>query len=529
MMPTAEPPSQALPGDSIPLTVPDDLTGRSRFGRNVAFAWGGHLVHVIAGFVMPRLISDRLGQTTLGIWDFSWSLVAYFGLVQLGLGASVNRYVARYRARGDTKGLSKSVSTIGLSLKIAGCLAAVLAVITAWWILPLFAHRLNGQVTAGGFVVLFLGIEIAIGLSYTVYGGLIVGCHRWDIQNTLTTICYAVTALAMIGALMLGGGLPSIAFVHLIVSAGTDFARSRIARRVCPELVVNFRRASWKIFLEQARFSAKSVIPRIATLISNQSLSILIATSMGPAALAIYSRPRNLIQQIQTFAAKFGYILIPAASSMQAKSDHQSLRSTFMQSTFCLSSLFMPVLFALAIFGDEVIRFWMGDHYVYKGLMAVLAIGCFPGWVQEPIWSILAGTNRHGRVAIARLTGAICSAILVAIALLVFKRNLLAAAIGFVIPQAFVDGVVTPRLACQRLGACLRRYYWESMLKPFLWGAPYAVCLLLARWTMRESAWYPITFICVGVFSLGASYWRFIVPVSFKRKIAGWFQPVCAS
>jgi len=73
-----------------PFRQADD--GRERFGRNVAFAWGGYMVNVISGFLVPRLISDQLGQVTLGVWDFAWSFVSYFGLVQLGRGGSISRY-----------------------------------------------------------------------------------------------------------------------------------------------------------------------------------------------------------------------------------------------------------------------------------------------------------------------------------------------------------------------------------------------------------------------------------------------------
>ena len=123
----------------------EDVTGQSRFGRNVAFAWGGYLVNIAAGFIMPRLISDRLGQSTLGIWDFCWSIVGYFGLVQLGIGSSVNRYVAKYRAQNDAQGLSKSVSTIGLSLKISAVLAGLVTLLTAIWIVPLFRNELGTE------------------------------------------------------------------------------------------------------------------------------------------------------------------------------------------------------------------------------------------------------------------------------------------------------------------------------------------------------------------------------------------------
>jgi O-antigen/teichoic acid export membrane protein len=80
-----------------------DLTGRNRLKRNVAFAWGGLLINGLSGFILPRIISDHLGQNTLGLWDFAWSILSYFGLLQLGIGASAERYVARHRARGDTE------------------------------------------------------------------------------------------------------------------------------------------------------------------------------------------------------------------------------------------------------------------------------------------------------------------------------------------------------------------------------------------------------------------------------------------
>jgi len=107
------------------------------------------MVNVVAGFVMPRLISDHLGQTTLGIWDFAWSVVSYFALIQLNLGGSVNRYVARYRAVQDWEGLSRSVSTIGLFMKIAGMLIVVASLVTAWIVIPLFQDKLGPHLNAG--------------------------------------------------------------------------------------------------------------------------------------------------------------------------------------------------------------------------------------------------------------------------------------------------------------------------------------------------------------------------------------------
>ena len=503
----------------------EDLTGQSRLARNVAFAWGGYLVHLVAGFVMPRLISDRLGQTTLGIWDFSWSVVSYFGLVQLGLGASVQRYVPRYRAVGDWEGLSTSVSTVGLFLKGASLLVAVITVVCSWWILPLFGNKLGTELDASRWAVLFLGGEIAFSLAFTVYGGVIVGCHRWDIQNTISAFSYAGITVGMIVALFMGGGLPALALTHFLATAAGDVTRWKMVRRLCPELVVSARRASWPNWLEQARFSAKSLVPRIAALLSNQALSIVITLSLGPAMLAIYSRPRSLVRQVQVLAAKYGSVLIPTASSLQAKADATTLHRTFRASAYYISCLFMPLLVTLAILGDSLIRLWMGPAYVFPGLSTVLALGSFPSWVQEPVWSILTGMNQHGKVALTRLMGAACSVALLAIGMGLFHWGLLGAALAFAVPQAVVDGVITPRMACRRVGVSLRQYYMQTFLKPGLCVLPYACCLWVARLTWQESVGISVAAGSLGAVLLAGTYWRMILPAKLKRKVRARFFP----
>ena len=91
--------------------------------RNVLSSWGGHVVFVLAGFVMPRLIDVRIGQVSLGLWDFSWSMVSYFGLAQVGVGSSVNRYVAKYRAANDVESLNRTVSSVNVIQMFATLLA----------------------------------------------------------------------------------------------------------------------------------------------------------------------------------------------------------------------------------------------------------------------------------------------------------------------------------------------------------------------------------------------------------------------
>lgn len=90
----------------------DNLSGRRALARNVMYSWSGHAVFVLAGFIIPRVIDRKIGQTALGIWDFGWSIVNYFWLAQAGIGSSVNRHVAKYRAKGESEALNCVVSSV---------------------------------------------------------------------------------------------------------------------------------------------------------------------------------------------------------------------------------------------------------------------------------------------------------------------------------------------------------------------------------------------------------------------------------
>ena len=62
--------------------------------RSTIWNWGGEIVIVVSGFILPRLINHRMSQEELGIWDFGWSIRSYVMLACGTLGSGANYYVA---------------------------------------------------------------------------------------------------------------------------------------------------------------------------------------------------------------------------------------------------------------------------------------------------------------------------------------------------------------------------------------------------------------------------------------------------
>lgn len=488
---------------------------------NVLASWAGHLVFVIAGFILPRLIDQRIGQESLGVWDYCWSLVSYFGLVQMGLGPSVDRFVARHRAVGNVEGVCQTVTTVLCAQVVTGMIVLVLTVAAAWATSTVFREPLGDLVVEARWVVLFLGAGLAVQQVCNVFAGVIQGCHRWDLYNGINSGFYAITVTGMIIALVVGGGLRGLAVASFCGTVLTELSRIVIAFRVCPELRIRRADARWSVLRQQLAFGGKTLVPSLARLLLNQTTSILVIGYLGPAALALYSRPLALVRHVRTFVGKFSYVLTPTVSSMQSTSQHAELASLFLKATRYGAFIALPMILMLVIMGGPLLRLWMGPNYAAGVLIATLAIGFAASIVQQPIYSILAGMNAHGRVGLAQLLGSCCAVLLVVLALGPMQLGLIGTALAVTAPLTIVDGIYVPWYACRCLKMPPRQYIVNMTRGPLLAALPYALCLTIARVIFHEQPL--LMLLCGGAIGgvvLGITYWHCALPPLLRRNLS---------
>jgi O-antigen/teichoic acid export membrane protein len=501
----------------------EDLTGRDRLTSNVIFSWGGHFVFIIGGFIMPRMIDHRLGQELLGVWDFAWALVTYFALVQLGINSSVTRYVAKYRAAGDAFGMNRVVSSAAGVLCIGGLLILALTITFVLLLPRWFGTKLGENVQEAQWVVLFLGTTMAVEVSFSVFGGIITGCHRWAIENIIKSGWRAATVTGMIVVLLYGGGLFSLAIITLsgvVLDYGT---RAIIAFRICKDLRLKLSLVRWKNVRQLFAFGGKSLIPSVSNLLLNQTTSVLIISFPGPAALALYTRPRFLILHMNTLVNKMANVLVPTVSSLQCTDNIQEIRVLLIKSVRYSFYVVLPMVLVLTIFGGPVLKFWMGSRYDNDLIPAILAVGSLLVIGQAPLLTILVGMNAHGWAGIGHLVASICSAGLAMLTLGYFKLGLTGTAVAVTLPLTIMNLVYLPYLMRRCIGLSIKQYYLSAIVRPAVHVIPFAVCLLAARIVFREVPlagllWGGI----LGCAILAVLYWRYVLPNRIKRRLQSW-------
>ena len=488
-----------------------DLTGSNRLARNVLASWSAHVVFVVAGFLLPRMIDSHIGQVSLGIWDFCWSLVNYFGIAGLGIGTAVNRFVAKHRAAGDIGELRRTISSVAVIQAVVG-VVLVLASAGLYVALPLFfADHVGSQVEESRAVVALLGLAMAAQMALDSFRGVITGCHRWDIHNGINAGSYAVAVVGMIAALVLGGGLLSLALVYFACTLVAELVRAVVAYRVCPELSIRWLYADWAHGKEVLLFGGKGILLGLPPFLVTQSINVSVAATLGPAALATFSRPLGLVRHIETFVNKFSFILTPVAGALHGDGRVDEVGQLAIESARWGVAMTLPPALGLAILGDALVEIWMGADYVIPGLLPLLALGMFPVIGQSSVLRVVMGMDLHGRIGLAAL---VTTAAIFGVGVMannIVGWTLHGAAALAVASIGIPFGVVVPYYACRRLGIQFAGYLLRAFTVPVLCGVAFSLPLAASRHLLQGSPLLTLVVGCLtGGLVLAGAYWRWL-------------------
>lgn len=495
------------------------VDGRRQIASGVVVSWISQFILIAAGFVVPRWIDHGLGRATLGIWDLAWSLVSYLTLLEAGIGSSVNRHVALYLTEGDVKSVNRVVSSVAMVQRAVGVLIVALTIFIAFNV-PLYLHdQPAALMTDAKWLVLILGTSVAFSLSGAVYTGVLTGCHRWATHHTVYGITNLMNAIGMCWVLKAGFGIVALAVVHLAGEVFGRIVRAVIAYRVCPGLSIRSRNASSATIREMMSFGGRMFMGRVSGVLMIQTVSVMIAAHFGPAALALFARPRSLIRQAAVFPQKYAFMLAPAAAAFSSGRDPDGLQRFVKESTRYGIYLSLPVMIFLAVGGGPLLQLWMGSHYADASLILLLTLGFTAELVYQPLNNLLLGLNLHGRPGFFSVIASFCAIGFTYVGIR-SGGGLDAVALAIGIPWSIVHGIYLPIYACRRVRIPILEFFREVWTGPLLCAAPFAVCLLAARWAYPTE---PILALTVGGLlagiALAISYWIWVVPPAWKHRI----------
>jgi O-antigen/teichoic acid export membrane protein len=489
--------------------APDRGAEALTVARNVSTRYLAIGIEALLGFVVLPYNVAHLGTSAYGLWILTGSITAYFSVLDLGYGGALVRFVARYRARRDFASLNEILSTIFCVFAGFGMLTYVVAIVIAANI-DHFFQLAPDQVRIGRIVLLITSLNVAGGTAFSVFGAVINGFQRYDLNNVVGTVSSVVTAVVNVAVLAAGYGLVELVAATTMVRLLTYGVYRANAYRVFRGMhirVGSFRRERLR---EVTGFSVFMLLIDWADKLNYSVDAIVIGVFLSTSAVAVWTVGQRLAEVTQRLTNQLNEVLFPTVVDHDSAARLDRLRAIFVQGTRLSLATVVPMGGGLILMADWLVRAWVGPGF--GGSVVVLQLLALTVIVRvgnATAGMLLKGAGEHRLVAFTNVGAAIVNLGL-SIAL-VRPFGLPGVAIGTLVPVALASSMIVFPAGCRRVNLSVWRGLAEAVW-PSLWPAAVMTAFVLATRDLvppnlfaialelaLAAAIYGVVFVCFGL------------------------------
>ncbi len=428
---------------------------------NLISSWINHAVALVVGVILMPFVLHVLGNEQYGLWIFISSVAGYSGLMYLGFGETISRFVATSYANRDWKKLNQVVSAIWAVYVAMGLLAVAASCLLAWFAPGLYDWGAISS-TEIQLVIVVLGLNTAISLVGSVYSGMLMGIQRFDIERGICLLAGLFRLGITFAVLKYDSGLLTMALIHLSITLIENGASYVAAHRLVPTLSVGWHHASYQTLKECSSFSMFAFIDAISTQLIDATDSVVIGLFLGAEAIVPYYIALRIGQFISRPIQYIGHVSIPRAGELCVGADARQLHHLVYKGAGLAFLLTASCLLGAGYFGTELIFTWVGAGYDQSYLiLMVLLSSRIVALTVGVLRSVLFGIGQMKVASLVYFTEALANIVLSLI--LIQFYGILGVALGTAIPVFVIEfGILLP-FALKKIGVTGVQFMREAL------------------------------------------------------------------
>jgi O-antigen/teichoic acid export membrane protein len=447
--------------------------GFARLAQNVVANWIDFLFAAIVGFALSPYLVRHLGATSYGVWALLAALVGYLGLLDLGIRQAVNRYIAHHRVVGAHE---QSASIVSAAIKMFGLLGFVAIFLSGVfaYFAPIFFNIPEALVDDTRIVVILGGLTVAVSLIGGVFGGIVTGLERFDIQAALNIVVTTFRAAAIVLVLQRGYGLVALACIQLAGSVLSCFAFWAAARNLYADLRLRLR---GDLFLQMRMIlsfgTSLTVIYVLNALILNSD-AVLIAAFLPVKAVTFFVIAGSLCSYARGISKSLAFVMTPRVSALRSILS-RSVGNQILRVSAFATLLITPITVTFVIRGGTFITLWMGPEYASLSgdVLKILAISVWLDASRSVAFHSITGMGKQQTLLSGIAVEAVCK--LALSVMLIRPLGILGVALGTLIPSVLVNLTYIPLCLSKTSGVPVRLIRWHALFLPTVACVPFAV------------------------------------------------------
>lgn len=462
------------------------------------------VVRLATSFLLTPFIISSLGVEEYGLFMLSSSVIAWLALTDLGLGATVSKYVVTYRAKGENE---RQAHFLGQSIMLF-CLIALITLFAGticFFNLDALFPKLNDtqHETLEILFLLTLGnMILAIPLRPI---GCVPGAYQKFVVPSIVGLCCSFLNTGLTVALLLLG-FKAIGLTVLAVGMGILnllwglFYTLRILKAK-----VKFSKPDWPLYRGMLSFSMWIFLVQIMDILYWQAGSPILANVSGTIAVSVFALGISFASYFMTAASAIYSVLAPKLMHMVAlEASKEDLTNVMIRAGRLQLFLLSMVLLGFAFLGKDFLSLWVGDSIgehvasVWLGALIVLLPLVIPLTQNTGISILLALNLFKGRAIILFYSSLVCVVLGYVLSLFFGPIGMfIGTAVSLTFGQVIMINIYYKRKAGILIGSFFRQTYLPMLLPAVL----LAVCGLLLSHFWEVNNWSDL-FVAICVYGI---------------------------
>lgn len=349
-------------------------SGVRRFYSNTVLNFVGQGLLLVLNIGTAPYIVHHLGAELFGIVALVQTVAGFAGLMNLGIGRALTKYVSELFWKGDVKEINRLFQTAWATCAVSGGLGLAILVGPRDTIGRMFFRGGPEVDHVVGFAIFIAAFGLFSSMLLEAVSALPGALQRFDICNTINVSTGILRCVGAVILLAMGFSIRSVLLLNLISNLVAVLAFAVVSKRLIPGLSM-MPSFSWTAFKKLFDFSFPLLLSALSVLIVTRVDRFILAYYLPLAAVAFYSLPYSLSEKLAMGVNNVTSVVFPFASELHAMEAHDKVQDLYLRANKILTLITLPFTVILLAMPSQILRFWLGQEYATEGAVVLALLG----------------------------------------------------------------------------------------------------------------------------------------------------------
>jgi len=332
----------------------------SKIVRNTIYSFIEIGIPSILVLITTPFLLSGIGVENYGLWNMSIAFLGLIGVVDLGIGATTTRFVAKFTENQDIRRLSEIMTlSFILSVSLGTVFTVVFYFLSPWFASFFISTKISNDqiinilhISIFGLCPMMLeNIGLAIPRGFQEYRTITI----LSVSKNILTILFAVWIVSKNGNIFhIIIGTVVIIWVFAIISLIIVYYKT--------QKIGVYIKFSLKTFREMMKYTFFMGITGVGIKIFTLLDRVVVAQVLGFSDSAYYSIATGIANKFSAFASAATQALFPAFCSWNASQGKQHIWKKLVVATLLVGiSAIVPGI-VIIIFSRPLVYWWLGEQ-----------------------------------------------------------------------------------------------------------------------------------------------------------------------